>query len=90
MLVVVLLLLLQGRGYLAVEQIAWIEFNLIFIGRCMLLLMIIHNDYVVLIGLDFSFCCLDMALVAGFSLDQHIVLLFKAVFIDIHGRLGCV
>ena len=73
---------------LAVEQIAWIEFNLIFSGRCMLL-MIIHYDYVVLIGLDFSLRCF-LRSVACFCLDQHVVLLFKAVFIDIHGRLSCV
>ena len=66
MLEVLLLLQLLGCRHLvavlltvvlAVEQIAWIEFNLVFIDRCMLL-MIIHDDYVVLIGLDFSFRCL--------------------------------
>ena len=90
---VFLLLLLLGcrrlvAVMLAVEQIAWIEFNLIFSGRCMLL-MIIHYDYVVLIGLDFSLRCF-LRSVACFCLDQHVVLLFKAVFIDIHGRLSCV
>ena len=66
MLEVLLLLQLLGCRHLVamlltvvltVEQIAWIEFNLIFIDRCMLL-MIIHDDYVVLIGLDFSLRCL--------------------------------
>lgn len=66
MLEVLLLLQLLGCRHLvaalqtmmlAVEQIAWIEFNLDFIERC-LLLMIIHDDNVVLIGLDFSLRCL--------------------------------